>query len=178
MHLCGFSPLWMSRCLFKSPLWTNDLSHCVHLRGFSPEWMRECCFKVSSLLNDLSHFVHLCVFSLVWMRMCLSNSLLLPNDLLQCLQLYFLIPLWIFLWWERLLLLANVFGHKAQDICFDISYDHQQLSRLVINLNWIGFTRGYRVSTALRITTSSVLWFIRTDTKMKVTKHFPFHQNS
>ena len=38
------------------------------------------------------------------------------NDLLHCGQLY-LTPLWIRLWRNRLLLLANVFGHKSQDIC-------------------------------------------------------------
>ena len=92
VHVCGLSPVCMREWAFKCPFILNDLSHCGHLCGFSPEWIRECVFKLLVRLNDLLH----------------------------CSQKYFWNPLWMRLWRKRPLLLANVFGHKPQDIWLDI----------------------------------------------------------
>ena len=117
-------------CLLRAEAWLLESLHFLHLCGFSPEWTREWVFKLSFLLNDLSHSVHL----------------------------YFFTSLWVFLCSESLFPLANIIWHKSQDMCFDIfngrvhsllvTYYHCEKSQWV---DWIGFTSGYLVATALRI---------------------------
>ena len=38
-HLWGFSPLWVSRWVFRCAVRLNDVLYLVHLWAFSPEWV-------------------------------------------------------------------------------------------------------------------------------------------
>ena len=55
--------------------------HCVHLCGFSPVWMRKCVFKWAAWLNDLLHWEQLCFFFPPWACLCLLRLLLLEKFL-------------------------------------------------------------------------------------------------
>ena len=38
----GFSPVWIGIWVLRFPAWLNDILHSVHLCGFSPLWMSMC----------------------------------------------------------------------------------------------------------------------------------------
>ena len=109
-HLSGFC---CARSDYQSHLLNihigcNDVvSHqCVSKCAFEEnqlQWLNSC--------NYCKHCVHLCGFSPLWERERLFKWLFSVNDLLHCAQVYFLTQLWICLCFQRLPLLANVFGH-------------------------------------------------------------------
>ena len=39
-HLCGFSPLWVSICIFRFPASLIELLHCVHLYSFTTYYVK------------------------------------------------------------------------------------------------------------------------------------------
>ena len=53
LHLKGFSPEWMRRCLFRLPasvheylpFCVKEYLHCEHVKGFSPLWISMWAFK-------------------------------------------------------------------------------------------------------------------------------------
>ena len=85
-HLCSLTPLWVSRCLFRSPACLNDLLHCPHLWGFSPLWVSRWVLRDPAWLNDLLHCPHLCTFSPVWVSKCIEILLANENDLTHMVQ--------------------------------------------------------------------------------------------
>ena len=56
-HLCGFSPVWVSRCFFRSLARLNDLLHCSHLCGSSPVWVSICLASWLGFKNVLTHML-------------------------------------------------------------------------------------------------------------------------
>ena len=44
-HWCGFSPLWMRRCVLSEDDVENPLEQTSHTCGRSPVWMRMCRFS-------------------------------------------------------------------------------------------------------------------------------------
>ena len=46
LHLFGFSPVCVFKCLFKSPAQREALSHWLHLFDFSPLCFFKCCLKL------------------------------------------------------------------------------------------------------------------------------------
>ena len=61
MHLCFFSPVWMSKCCLRCAAWLNDFLHCVHLWPLSPLWILRWVFKEPFVLNNLLHCWQLCL---------------------------------------------------------------------------------------------------------------------
>ena len=65
---CGFSPVWITKCLLRCPTWLNDFSH----HRLSPLWESMWIFRLLYLLrfpawlNELMHSEHLCDFSPLW----------------------------------------------------------------------------------------------------------------
>ena len=79
---CIFSPLCVSKCVFRCTGWLNVLSHCTHLWFFSLLWMSRCLFKFKTLLNDLLQSEQRCIFTpasessdlqLEWMICCILS---------------------------------------------------------------------------------------------------------
>ena len=60
MHLCGFSPLWISLCLFRSPAWPKESPHSSRLCSFSPVCHTECgwsCASSNVLLDQMTSYI-------------------------------------------------------------------------------------------------------------------------
>ena len=66
MHLCGFSPVWVSMWRCRFPNSENFLWHSEHSCCFSPVWVSMWYFKWLLTENFLWHSVHSCGFSSVW----------------------------------------------------------------------------------------------------------------
>ena len=79
-----FSPLWVNRCLFRSPALLNDFSHCAHLCSLTPLWVSRCLFRSPACLNDLLHCPHLWGFSPLWVSRWVLRDPAWLNDLLHC----------------------------------------------------------------------------------------------
>ena len=109
-HFCGFSPEWVTKCLFKSPA----SPHCSQLYNLSPECHSEwpnAFFKCPARPNDLLHCAHLCNFSPVWIIMWILKWLTHSNPFLHCANLCAFSPEWVSLWLFRLPAWSNVFLH-------------------------------------------------------------------
>ena len=93
---CIFTPLCVSKWVFRCPASLNDLLHSAHLCDFSPLWMSMWVFRFTAWLNDLLHSEHICVTSLqcestygwpvgwniwmTWHTCCKDVSLLCPRS--------------------------------------------------------------------------------------------------
>ena len=73
VHLCGFSPLWVSLCSFRCEARPNEFPHTGHLWTFSPEWVIMCLFNLYPSANDLLHSEQVCIFTSVWVSRCLVS---------------------------------------------------------------------------------------------------------
>ena len=62
LHLKGFSPEWMRRCLFRLPSVVQEYLHCVQLKGFSPLWISLWVFKLLAFVLEKLHWLQLCFF--------------------------------------------------------------------------------------------------------------------
>ena len=58
-HLCGLSPVWVSRCSLRARVRSNDLSQWPHLWGFSWVWINMCFVRFPLSLNDVLHALQL-----------------------------------------------------------------------------------------------------------------------
>ena len=54
LHLCDFSPRWVSWCFFNSPAWVNDLSQIPHLCGLFLDTEASPPTSVLSVISDQS----------------------------------------------------------------------------------------------------------------------------
>ena len=86
VHLCCFSPLWVSMWLFRCPARPNEWPHSAHLCTFSPVWMVMCILKASARPNDFSHSEQVWALTPLWMRMCLFRCRAWPKDFWQWTQ--------------------------------------------------------------------------------------------
>ena len=134
-HSCTFSPVWVIMWLLKCPDWPNDLPHSLH-------YGRACAFSESQPHQMTCCIGHNCMLFLCCEWLCASSDLLLDwmtygilNTCASCLHSWqaYVSPFWICFAQIR-----NI-QHRG---------DWQTRSS---GLDWIGFTSGYRVSTALRI---------------------------
>ena len=57
MHVCGFSPVWIRECFFKSLFWKKDFLHRRHSYLLSPLWY--------SLWAERFFFLHKCLWAFV-----------------------------------------------------------------------------------------------------------------
>ena len=85
-HLNNFSPLWVSKCFFKTAPWLNDFPYLIGVCNFSLAWKIMCFFRSPAWPNDLSHWSHLCNFSPEWGNKCLVIWLIYRNDLIHIVQ--------------------------------------------------------------------------------------------
>ena len=46
VHLCFFSPVWVSKCFFRFEAWLNDFWHCAQMWFFSPLWVVICLLRL------------------------------------------------------------------------------------------------------------------------------------
>ena len=119
LHRCGFSPVCFNMCLFKVPFWLAEKEHWLHEKCLSSVWMWECLVRLLFTLNDLLHCEHAKGFSPLWISKCFVKEPFAVKDLLHSGHLN-LLPVWICLWFQRVLLFANILGHKSQDFSFGI----------------------------------------------------------
>ena len=113
---CIFSPLCVSKCVFRCTGWLNVLSHCTHLWFFSPLWMSRCLFRFTTLLNDLLQSEQRCIFTPLcvskWVFRCPASL----NDLLHSAHLCDFSPLWMSMWVFRFTAWLNDLLH-SEHIC-------------------------------------------------------------
>lgn len=64
-HLCGFSPVCISTCVFKFPCKAKDFPQTVHIYCFCPLWLSKCVFRLLSCTNILLHIPHVYDFSFI-----------------------------------------------------------------------------------------------------------------
>ena len=114
LQVCGFSPVWVSRCrdniclvektLLHCPQWKPpprwtafmcDTRCCFFVKLFwqcsqlclSPRWTeRMCCVRWPLWIKDLPQVGQVCGFSPVWVSRCRDKSCLTEKALLQCSQ--------------------------------------------------------------------------------------------
>ena len=75
----GFSPMWILRCTFNSPLCVNFLSQSGQANGFSPVLILQCLFNSLLCFNFLSQSGQTNGFSPVWILRCKFNPSLCVN---------------------------------------------------------------------------------------------------
>ena len=56
LHLCGFSPVWMRKWVFKMSALPNDLLHCEQLYLLPPLWVCLCLQRPPLPANVLGHW--------------------------------------------------------------------------------------------------------------------------
>ena len=76
----GFSPLWMSICVFKVPARPNNFLHSEQICIFSPLWVSICWFRCPAEPNDFLHWTQLNILSLLWVSIRLFRISGQPND--------------------------------------------------------------------------------------------------
>ena len=76
----GFSPLWMSMCVFKVPARPNNFLHSEQICIFSPLWVSLCWFRCPAEPNDFLHWTQLNILSLLWVSIRLFRISGQPND--------------------------------------------------------------------------------------------------
>ena len=54
VHLCGFSLLWVSMCLFGIQAWPNESPPCAHVCRFSPVWVIIMCLHKASTKPNMT----------------------------------------------------------------------------------------------------------------------------
>ena len=57
-----FSPLWTFWCVLRFPICVKPLPHKVHLYGFFPVWITRCLFSEALVGNCFPHVVQIYVF--------------------------------------------------------------------------------------------------------------------
>ena len=161
---CIFSPLCVSKCVFRCTVWLNVLSHCTHLWFFSPLWMSRCLFRFTTLLNDLLqsgqrciftplcvskwvfrcpaslndllHSAHLCDFSPLWMSMWVFRFTAWLNDLLHSEHMCNFSPMWVNIWLASWLEYLNDLTHMLQGCEFALSKNWSVLLLLLVDNDW------------------------------------------
>ena len=63
LHLFGFSPVYVFKCVLKLPSQEDALSHCLHLFDFSLLCVIKCVLKALAWTDAKSHWLHLLDFS-------------------------------------------------------------------------------------------------------------------
>ena len=120
MHLCGFSRMWVSMCLFRCAAWPKVSPHSAHLCTSSPLWVIMCLFRYPAWANDFWHFEQMWILSPLGRRKWRVISLCFGVEhsarwrLLNWEIWNFLVPV------DRLLplLLFNVYGELSNDQLF------------------------------------------------------------
>ena len=102
VHWCGFSPVWIRRCLARWSFREKQLPHTWHSKRIPPAvvgiclvWIWRCLLRLLPLEKFLPHTVHSNSFSPVWMQKCSFRSASFENCFLHTVQLYGFSTVWI-----------------------------------------------------------------------------------
>jgi len=82
-HWCGFSPVWVFKCVVRWLFHENALSQRVHLKGLTSLWITTCCLRLRSRVNDLPHTSQVYGFMPLWTFIWSINFSLILNTLPQ-----------------------------------------------------------------------------------------------